>query len=98
MKKRLGVAASLLAGFLALSFHASHAFGQPGQLAAAVNVSDSAILPFPIILPSEPSIIGSYQVSFYSEPNHNLTATQCIVFSKGPSIVGESNSGSWFST
>jgi hypothetical protein len=99
MKKRLGVAATLLAGFLALSFHASHAFGQPGQLAAAVNLSDSAILPFPILLPSEPSIIGSYQVSFYSEPYHKLTATQCIVFSKGASpIVGESNSGNWFST
>jgi hypothetical protein len=99
MKKRLVVAANLLAGFLALSFHASHVFGQPGQLAAAVSLDDSAILRLPIVLPSPPSIVGSYQVSFYSDPNHILTATQCIVFSKGASpIVGLSNSGNWFST
>lgn len=98
MKKRLGVAASLLAGFLALGLHASHVFGQPGQLASVASTSVS-VLPLPIILPSAPSIIGSYQVSFYSDPFHVLTATQCIVFTKGASpIVGLSNSGNWFST
>jgi hypothetical protein len=98
MKKHLSIGACLVAALLALSFQAKQLFGQPGQLAAAVSASDTAILPFPIVLPSEPSIIGNYSVQFYSEPNHNLTATQCIVFSKGPSIVGESNSGKWFST
>jgi hypothetical protein len=99
MKKSLIVAASLLAGFLTLSSDASHIFGQPGQLAATASVNDSAILQLPIVLPSAPSIIGSYQVSFYSDPYHKLTATQCIVFSKGASpIVGLSNSGNWFST
>ena len=99
MTKRLNLGACLVASLLAISFQAKQVFGQPGQLATAVSAIDTAILPFPILLPSEPSIIGSYQVQFYSEPNHNLTATQCIVFTKGASpIVGESNSGNWFST
>jgi hypothetical protein len=98
MKKRLNLGACLAAALLAITFQAKQVLAQP-QLAATLSAADTAILPLPILLPSAPSIIGSYSVSFYSDPFHVLTATQCIVFSKGASpIVGLSNSGNWHST
>jgi hypothetical protein len=98
MTKRLNLGACLVAGLLAISFQAKQVFGQPAQAASVSSAASSIVLP-PIILRSAPSIIGSYSVSFYSDPFHVLTATQCIVFSKGASpIVGLSNSGNWHST
>jgi hypothetical protein len=98
MKKSLNIGACLVATVLALSFQVKNGFGQPGQLASVTSATTNIVLP-PIVLPSAPSIIGSYSVSFYSDPFHVLTATQCIVFSKGTSpIVGLSNSGNWHST
>src|SRR5579864_405482 len=98
MKKSLNIGACLVITVLALSFQVKNAFGQPGQLASVTSADTNIVFP-PIVLPSAPSIIGSYSVSFYSDPFHVLTATQCIVFSKGASpIVGLSNSGNWVST
>jgi hypothetical protein len=46
---------------------------------------------------AEPNLAGSWNVTFYLEPNHTTPNTQCVVFIKDGSQVGESNSGTWTS-
>ncbi|MBW4621014.1 MAG: hypothetical protein KME17_16860 [Cyanosarcina radialis HA8281-LM2] len=45
-----------------------------------------------------PSIVGSWRVTFYLEPNHTVGASQCVTFVQNPIQVGEPASGRWFST
>jgi hypothetical protein len=45
-----------------------------------------------------PSIVGSWRVTFYLEPNHTVGGTQCVTFVQNPIQVGEPASGRWFST
>ena len=47
---------------------------------------------------SEPTTVGSWNVTFYLEPGHALGATQCVVFTLTGGIVGEPISGTWLST
>jgi len=46
----------------------------------------------------EPSIVGSWNITFFLEPNHILGATQCVEFTLNPgSVVGEPLEGQWSS-
>lgn len=45
-----------------------------------------------------PSIVGSWRVTFYLEPNHTVGGTQCVTFVQNPIQVGEPASGRGFST
>ncbi|HEY9631791.1 MAG TPA: hypothetical protein V6D14_00190 [Coleofasciculaceae cyanobacterium] len=42
-----------------------------------------------------PDLSGTWQVTFYSEPNHSGGATQCIVFTPTGKILSEPKSGTW---
>jgi len=45
----------------------------------------------------EPSIEGSWRITFYIEPFHSLGSTQCVVFTVTGGEVGEPLSGTWTS-
>lgn len=45
-----------------------------------------------------PSIVGSWNITFFLEPNHTQGATQCVEFTLNPgSVVGEPLEGQWSS-
>jgi hypothetical protein len=40
---------------------------------------------------------GNWRITFYLEPGHSLGSTQCLSFTRTGTIVGEPQSGTWFS-
>lgn len=51
-----------------------------------------------LALASSPSVVGSWNVTFYLEPGRTTGATQCIVFKLVPgTVAGEQTSGTWTS-
>jgi hypothetical protein len=45
-----------------------------------------------------PSIVGSWNITFFLEPDHTQGATQCVEFTLNPgSVVGEPLEGQWSS-
>lgn len=44
-----------------------------------------------------PVVNGSFNVTFYSEPNHAPSATRCVTFTKTGGILNEPLSGTWSS-
>jgi len=52
----------------------------------------------PLAQAGSPSVIGSWNVTFFLEPNRATGATQCIVFSLVPgTVAGVPTSGTWTS-
>jgi hypothetical protein len=64
---------------------------------AVLAVSAGAVWAAPDLVPGPIGSTAQWSVQFFLEPNHAAGSTQCIVFRKTGGIVGEPNSGTWFS-
>jgi hypothetical protein len=64
---------------------------------AVLAVSAGAVWAAPDLVPGPIGSTAQWSVQFFLEPNHAVGSTQCIVFRKTGGIVGEPNSGTWFS-
>lgn len=49
------------------------------------------------IASAAPVVNGSFNITFYSEPNHTATATLCMTFVRTGTILSEPQSGTWSS-
>jgi hypothetical protein len=67
------------------------------MVGAVLAVSAGAVWAAPDLVPGPIGSTAQWRVQFYLEPNHAAGSTQCIVFRKTGGVVGEPNSGSWFS-
>lgn len=53
----------------------------------------------PIVQAGSPSVVGSWNISFFAEPTRNTSATQCVIFKLVPGTVdGIPTSGTWTSS
>lgn len=56
----------------------------------------ASYLCIPMALASSPSIVGNWNVTFFSEPGRTTGATQCITFKQvAGTVAGEATSGTW---
>jgi hypothetical protein len=67
------------------------------MVGAVLAVSAGAVWAEPQLVPGPIGSTAQWSVQFFLEPNHVPGAAQCIVFRKTGGVVGEPNSGSWFS-
>jgi hypothetical protein len=67
------------------------------MVGAVLAVSAGAVWAAPDLVPGPVGSTAQWSVQFFLEPNHAPAATQCIVFRKTGGVLGEPNSGSWFS-
>jgi hypothetical protein len=69
-----------------------------GLIAGAVlAVSAGTVWALPDLVPGANGSTAQWSVQFFQEPNHVPGATQCIVFRKTGTVLGEPKSGTWFS-
>jgi hypothetical protein len=67
------------------------------MVGAVLAVSAEAVWAAPDLVPGAIGSTAQWSVQFFLEPNHAPSSTQCIVFRKTGGILGEPNSGTWFS-
>jgi len=67
------------------------------MVGAVLAVSAGAVWAAPDLVPGPIGSTAQWSVQFFLEPNHAVGSTQCIVFRKTGGVVGEPNSGTWFS-
>ena len=64
---------------------------------AVLAVSAGTVWAAPDLVPGPIGSTAQWSVQFFLEPNHAAGSIQCIVFRKTGGVVGEPNSGTWFS-
>ena len=64
---------------------------------AVLAVSAGAVWAAPDLVPGPIGSTAQWSVQFFQEPNHAAGSTQCIVFRKTGTVLGEPKSGTWFS-
>ena len=67
------------------------------MVGAVLAVCAGAVWAAPDLVPGPIGSTAQWSVQFFQEPNHAAGSTQCIVFRKTGGVVGEPNSGTWFS-
>ena len=67
------------------------------MVGAVLAVSAGTVWAAPDLVPGPIGSTTQWSVQFFLEPNHAAGATQCIVFRKTGAVLGEPNSGTWFS-
>ena len=67
------------------------------MVGAVLAVSAGTVWALPDLVPGANGSRAEWSVQFYLEPNHTVGSTQCIVFTKTGTVLGEPKSGTWFS-